>query len=139
LYQGRKIKKLLDFEEESKFVKALENFILYYAFAVEKYRNTKEEHFATHPRQVLSEDNELSSNFLNQINFTQPNEDTINYLSNDYDLLLRGKTLFELLILFLSHSKRTTKHNKKSLLESCFKLHPNDAIKELINNITDKL
>lgn len=139
LYHGKQIEKLLDSEEDINFRTALKNFITYYGYSVERYQKTKKEHFANRPEKVLSDNYELNSDFLKKVQFIQPTKDTITYLSEDYDLLLRGKNLFDLLLIFLSHKDRKIKHNKKALLESCFKLHPNEAIKNLIISIVNKL
>jgi hypothetical protein len=139
LYHGRFVEKLLDAGEEVKFRISLKNFIRYYAFEVESFKNKIAYTFSTHPNQILDNNNELNNEFLAQRNFTQPNEETINYIEAKYDELIRGKSLFALLLRFLGHSKRDAKHNYKSLHETCLKLNHQHLIGNIIDEINHRL
>lgn len=139
LYQGQKIEQLLDLNENVKFRKAIKNFITYYAFEIEQFQKKLIYNFANHPSQVLCDAQNLKEDFLNEINFENPSEETIQYLQNEYDLLLRGKSLFALLVRFLSAKKRGVKHNKKSLLEHCYKMYRSDSINSIVEKLKTRL
>lgn len=139
LYQGQKIEQLLDVNEKVKFRKAIDNFITYYAFEVEQFQKKLIFNFANHPNQILCDAQELKDDFLSEINFQNPSEETIKYLQEEYDLLLRGKSLFALLIRFLSSKKRKIKHSKNSLLEHCFKMQRSDSVNSIILQLKEKL
>ncbi len=139
LYQGKQIEKLLDLNEKVKFKKAVKNFITYYSFEVEQYQKRLIYNFSNHPNKVLCDAQELQQELLSDINFIEPQKETIEYLQNEYDLLIRGKSLFALLLRFLSAKNRNIKHSKKSLFEHCYKLHKSDAINEIIEKLNEKL
>lgn len=139
LYQGQRIEQLLDINEKVKFRKAVDNFITYYAFEVEQFQKKLIFNFANHPNQILCDAQELKQDFLSEINFQNPNATTIKYLQEEYDLLLRGKSLFALLIRFLSSKKRKIKHNKNSLLEHCFKMQKSESVVSIIEQLKEKL
>jgi hypothetical protein len=139
LYQGQKIEQLLDVNENVKFRKAISNYITYYAFEVEQYQKKLIYNFSNHPNQILCNAQNLKQDFLDEINFESPNNETIEYLQKEYDSLLRGKSLFALLIRFLSARNRNIKHSKNSLLEHCFKMHRSDSMNNIIEQLKEKL
>lgn len=139
LYYGKKIEQLLNNSEKVKFRKAVKNFIKYYAFELECYQKKLVYNFSTHPNQVLSDAHSLKEEFLEEINFSNPSEETISYLKEEYDLLIRGKSLFALLIRFLSNKNRGVKHSKKSLIEHCYKMHRTEPINGLLDEIKERL
>ena len=139
LYHGKFAEKLLNVNEEVNFRLSLKNFITYYAFEVEQYNKKLVYNFSNHPNQVLTDKHELNQDFLNSINFENPSEATIGYLQNEYDLLIRGKSLFALLLRFLSHKKRDIKHKKTILFEACFKLNDNACISDITSEIERRL
>jgi hypothetical protein len=139
LYHGKAIERLLSSTEDPQFRKALANFIDYYAFEVEKVMSGKSYDLSTHPNEMLNDGHELNATFLTSRGYLTPSAAIVAYLHSDYDLLIRGKSLFALLLRFLSDTKRETKHSKKSLLETCYKLQPNETIKLLENAIRDRL
>jgi len=139
LYQGQKIELLLDVSEKVKFRKAINNFITYYAFEVEQYQRKLVFNFSNHPNRLLCDAQELKQDYLDEINFQNPSKATIEFLQKEYDLLIRGKSLFALLVRFLSSKKRRIKHNKNSLLEHCFKMHRSESINQMIISLKGKL
>ena len=139
LYQGKNIEKLLSVREKINFRISLQNFITYYAFEIEQFNKSLVYNFSNHPNQVLNDEHKLNQDFLKDINFVKPQKTTIDYLNKEYDLLIRGKSLFALLLRFLSNRRRKVKHNKKSLLENCYKMHKSEAIKELMVQVENKL
>lgn len=139
LYHGKFIENLLNVNEEVNFRLSLKNFITYYAFEVEQFNKKLVYNFSNHPNQVLKDNQELNHDFLTSVNFQNPSSETIDYLQKEYDLLIRGKSLFALLMRFLSHKKRDIKHKKATLFETCFKLNENSCILGLTNEIEKRL
>jgi Protein of unknown function (DUF4435) len=139
VYEGRKIEQLLDKSELKSFEKARASFIKYYAFQLENFRNEVEFQFKHHPKSILKVDYALNLEAIKQYKFTEPKKETVEYLSANYDLLVRGKSLFDLLLIFLSHSKRPVKHNRFSLLEHTCKLMTNNALPLLLEQINKQL
>ena len=139
VYEGRKIEQLLDKKEVVKFEKALTTFIQYYAFQLENFRNRRLFQFEHHPKNILGKDYSLNLEAIKQYKYTEPTTETIDYLTADYDLLIRGKTLLDLLIIFLSHPKRLVKHSRSSLLEYGCKLMTNNALAQLLQKINKQI
>jgi len=140
LYYGRQIEGLLDRSEKDVFLISLNSFIEYYAFEVQNLLNGNECQLKNHPQHIICElQNKVKSDFLAQRNFTKaPGELEANILEN-YDVLIRGKSLFALLTRILSSKKRKIKHSKMSLLEHCYKTHKSEKFIELIQNIKNKI
>ena len=139
LYFGQNLEKLMDINEDTKFRVALKNFISYYAFEVEQYQKKIVYNFATHPNQCLDSADNLDTTFLTSVNFTDPDPATIKTIEDNYQLLLRGKSLFALLLRYLSYSSRSIKHSRKSLIEHSFKLHRSGLIDKMIEQLNERL
>ena len=139
LYFGKFLERMLTDNEQPKFRMALTNFILYYSFEVERCERAMSFNLAHHPNIILDEDQNLNQTFLKDRGFVNPSPETVEYLADNYDLLIRGKSLFALLLRFLSHNKRTIKHSRKGLLETAFRLNENKLILELVSTIVSRL
>jgi hypothetical protein len=139
LYCGKFVEKLLTVTEEVNFRISIRNFIKYYAFEVEQYNKKLIYNFSNHPQQVLTDNHELNEAFLESVNFIEPKSETIEYLQEQYDLLIRGKSLFALLLRFLCHKRREVRHKKNILFEACFKLSGNGYVHGLILEMKRRL
>lgn len=136
LYHGRQIERLLSKTEEQSFRKALQNFIRYYGCMYERFSKVQKYTFRQHPNAILDDKQELNESKVSG-GFQEPTKETIQYLTNSYDVLLRGHSLFDLLARFLSHSKRRTKHSVLSLIEDCYKLCTSGPMVSIKNHIQE--
>lgn len=136
LYYGRQIENLLSKKEDTSFRKALKNFIRYYGCMYERFSNGLEGEysFRQHPNEILNENQDLNEGNVYH-GFQEPTDKTKQYISEKYDVLLRGHSLFDLLVRFLSYSKRKPKHSKHSLCEDCYRL----CTSEPMRSIKDKI
>jgi len=140
LYYGRNIELLLDKAEKDIFLKSLNSFIEYYAFEVQNYLEGKEFCFRNHPQNIICEiQNEVKKEFLKQINFVTAKNEISENLLNNYDVLIRGKSLFALLTRILSKHNRTIKHSKMTLLEHCYRTHRSEMFINLMKRIEEKI
>ncbi|MES2513570.1 MAG: DUF4435 domain-containing protein [Bacteroidota bacterium] len=140
LYHGKQIERLLSKDENKTFLKSLNSFIEYYAFEVENFLNDRLFCFKHHPQKILCDvKHELKVDFLQEINFTTANDKTKSYILENYDTLIRGKSLFALLTRILSHSHREIKHSKNSLLEHCYRTHRSEQFISLITEINSRI
>lgn len=141
LYYGRGIEEILSVGEREIFVKSLNSFIEYYAFEVEKLLKGGEDYiFSNHPQHIICTiKNTVKQEFLESISFTQPSTNTINNLSNNYDVMIRGKSLFALLTRIVSKKDRAIKHSKLSLLEHCYRTHKSVMFLALMERINQKI
>ena len=88
----------------------------WYSFCVSSMLSQKEAPISEHVNHIL-DDGKLSSTFMSQSGFTGK-DDTIYYQTiGDYQRLLRGKTLLELLVRQLSETSRPVKFGYKQLME----------------------
>ena len=140
LYYGRRIEDLMSNNEKVVFLKSLNSFIEYYAFEVEKCINAEEYNLRNHPQQIICEiQHEVKQEFLDEINFKKAELGIENRIKENYDVLIRGKSLFALLTRILSKSTRAVKHSKLSLLEHCYRTHKSEKFIELISKIEQKI
>ena len=140
LYYGRKIEQLFSETEKKIFTQSLNSFIEYYAFEVENYKSGRAFSFRNHPQHILCEiQHTVKQDFLEQINFIKANNKTEDYLKENYDILIRGKSLFALVTRILSHKNRQIKHSKASLLEQCYKTYKSEMFNRLLGEIEIKI
>ncbi|MEC0106887.1 DUF4435 domain-containing protein [Paenibacillus taichungensis] len=132
---------LLTIPEKQEMLKIIHEISRWFAFEVELYRTDQEMNINFHINEVLSEDKKtLSSTFLKRRNFSEPSKETLAEVLEDYDLKVRGKILFDLLLYFLSSPKRRSKYSRDNLLEMCLKVGNGDPyIKRLIENINQTI
>ncbi|MBI1930639.1 DUF4435 domain-containing protein [Candidatus Poribacteria bacterium] len=122
LYAGSNLEDLLDRDEASEHKQVLRCLIEWFAFEVEAFRRGNEAQTDIHPdRIVLRGTVSISQQFVARRGYLQPNHATVMEIEAVYKLKLRGKTLFELLVRYLSAPNRSVKHSIKGLYEIAFK------------------
>lgn len=140
LYFGRNIESLLDSQEKEIFMTSLNSFIEYYAFEIEKYLAGLEFCFIYHPQHIICEiKNVVKQEFLEQINYIKAKDEVVAMLRSNYDVLIRGKSLFALLTRILNKHNRPIKHSKMTLLEHCYRTHKSEKFIELISRINERI
>lgn len=141
LYFGKNIEQILSNAEKERFVKSLNNFLLYYCYEVEKFLNGDDDYtLRNHPQHVLCElEDTIKEEFLKTINFKDPSQALVKTLKDNYDVMLRGKTLFALLTRLVSKKGREVKHSKSTLLEHCYRSHRSEKFLELLSKINEKI
>lgn len=139
LYNIQTLESLLSTQEKNDFIIALQNFIQYYSFEYEKLKQNLTFCFNNHPNKVLTNTHILNNVFLQSVNFQNPSSNTISFFLRDYNILLRGKSLFALLLRFLSHTNRPVKHSRLSLYEHCYKNGKTPSINNIINSIRGQI
>lgn len=131
LYQGKAIEKqLFEPKDAEIFERALVSFLRYYACELEKFRRAERCNFHEKPEAIIS--HEDYSLLVHQLTtFNEPSEDTIKYLKSDYDILLRGHSLFKLVGMVLRRKDRDPKYSESALYEICYKFCKSESIKKL--------
>jgi hypothetical protein len=135
LYYGGYLESLLDKSEKENFKKALDNFIIHYSVKIDQIRKGFDEIINYHPNVILSETYELKTN----IELDENIELIFNEIKESYQLLIRGKSLFSILLLILSHKNRAVRHKKSSLMEICLKCNTENLIPNLAREATKKI
>lgn len=138
-YAGSGVERLLSVAEASLFDQLLGNVVQWLAFEVEEFRAGREVCVAEHLNRVVPIPGvALDHEFLLARGYRSPTESTIREIESEYPLKLRGKTLFDMLVRFLSAPKRTPKHSKAGLLEMCLRLgQGNVHIRTLLDRIEE--
>jgi hypothetical protein len=134
LYYGRSIDQLLTEEETKSYEKARKNFIRYYGCQLEKLKENRPYNFRLSPFVILDSNYELVTDKIEHT-FAEPTQETCNYLLDNYDLVVRGHSVFQLLQLFLSKSGRDATHSTHSLYELCYRMHRTQYMGRIQNEI----
>lgn len=138
LYQGKSIEATY-FKKKDKelFAIALDAFLIAYACELEKFRNSSEYDFTINPEVILDKtDYTLKTDKLN--NFNQPSDETIKFLKDNYDLLLRGHSLFSIVRIILGRKDRDVKYGLKQIYDLCY-CNKSDSIIIMQNKIKESI
>ena len=138
LYKGRKIETTyFKKKDKSIFGTVMDSFLRAYACELEKFWESKNYDFTINPECILDKkDYSLIMNSLNE--FKEPDKETIDYLKDNYDLLVRGHSLFSLVRIVLGRKDREIKYSIKQLYELCYG-NKSDSIVNLQNRIMSSL
>ncbi|MCH8295764.1 DUF4435 domain-containing protein [Candidatus Poribacteria bacterium] len=137
LYAGANLEVLLDRDEASEHTQVLKSLIEWFAFEVEEYRRGNEARVSTHPNEIVPPGTtNISPQFIAERGYRQPDHTTIAEIEEQYKLKLRGKTLFQLLVRYLSASSRKEKYSFYTLYKKAFKiLEPHVYMERLVKKI----
>ena len=143
LYAGADLENLLNADEVEEHQQVLDSIIEWFAFEVEEHLKGREARGATScNRVVLPGETKIDKGFRNSHGFRPPNQKLHQQIKAAYQLQLRGKLLFEILVRFLSASDRDVKHSTFGLYEIAFKMTPSHPlmdrlIREIERTITE--
>ena len=135
MYVDSHFEELLEANEEGQFRATLNSVLDWFAFEVEQYRSGKQAEVDKHVNVLVAPGNTcLDPQFAMRRGFVNPSEATVREVVSSYKLKLRGKTLFSVLLRFLSRPGRAAKHNQGALIEAMIKTgrslqHLNDLVR----------
>jgi hypothetical protein len=141
LYAGSNIESLLEPAERTLHSQLLSILCRWFAFEILEFQADRTPMVAEHIHRVVDFDiMDMSSEFCTWRGFTEPDATLVNNLLSDYKLQLRGKTLLQALIRFLSAPSRTAKYGTATIIELCLKLYPdNPHIQRIITEARAQL
>ena len=114
LYSDAELERLLDDNETAEHQQILDAISTWFAFAVEEYLAGNAPKLDLHCDEMVPPGKtELDAGFCTRQGFRIPDVERVQQIRNTYQLLLRGKQLFQLLVRFLS--KPTHGFEKASL------------------------
>ena len=114
LYSDASLERLLDESDTLEHQQILDSISTWFAFAVEEYLAGNSPDLDLHCDEMVPIGKiELDANFCTRRDFRVPNAERVQQIRAAYQLLLRGKQLFQLLVRFLS--KPTHGFEKASL------------------------
>ncbi len=137
LYADANLENLLDADEVEEHRQVLDLVIEWFAFEIEEHLAGKEARVATSCNQVVPPgETEMDQGFCTRRGFRSPNEEIHQQIKDEYQFQLRGKTLFQVLVRFLSAADRDPKHSTSGLYEIAVKMtSPHPLIDRLIGEI----
>ena len=137
LYADASLESLLTANEAAEHRQVLDLIIEWFAFEVEEYLAGREARVATHCNQVIPPgETAMDQGFRNSRGFHPPNQTLHQQIKTAYQLQLRGKSLFEILIRFLNAPNRRPKYRMLALYEIAVKMtSPQPLIDRLISEI----
>lgn len=115
LFSDGDLESLLDEDEVQRFRVNLEKFSRWYALAVSRHLSGKDSTFRTHPGKLL-DDIPFYASAINLDPDEEYPEELYNEIISSYSRLLRGKSLFALLLRELSAHRRKVKFSAKQLM-----------------------
>ena len=116
LYSDGELESLCSGVELAKFRGELDRFLYWYALAVSRKLHDRDSAFRTHPGKILDDVEFYDSETALIDNENYPDH-LLAELKANYSSLLRGKSLFALLVRELSSKQRVTKFSVKQLME----------------------
>lgn len=140
IYAGSNIEQLLTSTEADQHRQVLSLLCEWMAFEIGQFRSGHQPEVACSVRSVIDfEAMTLCPNFCKRRNYASPNTAEVGAVKNDYKLSIRGKTLIDALVYFLSDPNRKSKHSKAALVESALKLCPgNEYLARILLDITNQ-
>lgn len=103
LYSDAELERLLNENETAEHQQILDSISTWFAFAVEEYLAGNSPVLDLHCDEIVPPGKtELDADFCTRQGFYIPDPDRVQQIRSAYQLLLRGKQLFQLLVRFLS-------------------------------------
>lgn len=143
LYAGAEpsLESLMDPDETDEHKQVLDTIVKWFAFEVGEFLAGRDYKFDHHCNEVVhSGQTEMDDGFRQRRGFRLPNSELEQQIREAYQLQLRGKQLFQMLVRFLSKSNRRVKHSLHGLYEIAFKMTPfHPLMDRLIQEIEQKI
>jgi len=137
LYAGSEIESLLDEAEKALHSQLLTVVSRWFVFEIIEYQAGRYANIASNINRVVDlYTMDISPKFAVDRGYLEPNQTLVNAVLADYKLQLRGKTLLQVLIKYLSGTGRNAKYSYSIIIEMCLKLYPNNAY---VKRITEKV
>lgn len=118
LFSDGELLSFMDGKEKRLFEADLKQFVCWYSLAVNRYLTGVNSAFRTHPNKILDDSDGYISSTTLQEGEEYP-EELYNLILGSYGALLRGKSLFALLLRRLSAKNRMVKFSAKQLMAIC--------------------
>lgn len=143
LYAGAdpSLENLMDSQEAAEHEQLLAAIIEWFTFEVEEFLAGRTPEFNHHCNEVVPQgQTEIDDGFRQRRGLRLPNSELQQQIKDAYQLQLRGKLLFQMLVRFLSKTNRQTKHSRHGLYEIAFKMTPSHPLmNRIIQEIEQKI
>ena len=137
LYAGSNIEVLLEPAERARHTQLLHTVCRWFVFEILEYSSGRRCEVATRINRVVDYDaGDIHHLFIAHRGYSEPPPERVIDLMENYKLHLRGKTLFEILIRFLSSPGRSARYGYDNIIDICLKLQPdNEYIERLVSRV----
>lgn len=141
LYAGSQIESLLEEVERIQHSRLLSVVCRWFAFEVLEFLAGRDVQVDYHIARIVDRSAmDICPEFVGFRGYSEPPVSLVNRVLAGYALDLRGHTLMQVLITYLSDSRRTPKYSYAAIVELCLKLYPdNPYIKRLISEANRQL
>lgn len=144
LYEGSNISNFLDDEDRQSHDILREIIGKWFTFEVEKFRREEGENRSLRVKKHINlvspiGMNDICPNFANQIGYSEPSEEFLASITDEYNLNIRGKQLFQMLSRFLSSKGRFSNFSEKNLMEIALKEGGNELLDRLVNDLNSNI
>ncbi len=143
LYAGAEpsLESLMDPDETYEHKQVLDTIVKWFAFEVGEFLAGRDYKFDHHCNEIVHlGQTEMDDGFRQRRGFRSSNSELEQQIREAYQLQLRGKQLFQMLVRFLSESNRRVKHSLHGLYEIAFKMTPfHPLMDRLIQEIERKI
>ena len=131
LYIDAELENLLCAEETSVHQQLLETIVEWFAFEVEECLEKRYFKISYHCNDVVPlGQTKMSEDFASSRGFRPPGEEIYHQIRRAYQLQLRGKLLFQMLIRFLSARGRRPKYSRDDLYDKAFGMTPPHPLRD---------
>ena len=141
LYAGSDIESLLEAAERTQHSQLLKVVSRWFAFEVLEHQAGRLVEVGTHINRVVDfATMDISPTFAASRGYKEPDSSFVDAVRAEYKLRLRGKTLLQVLIKYVSESGRNAKHSYAAIVEMCLKLYPNNVhIRRIVDQVKVEL
>lgn len=139
LYADADLENLLDTDEVDEHRQVLDSIIEWFAFEVGEHLADREAQVDRHCNEIVPlGQTEMDQGFCTRRGFRSPNAELHQQIKEEYQLQLRGKSLFQVLIRFLNAPGRGTRYSILTLHENAFKLTPSHELMDRLIGEIDR-
>ena len=141
LYAGANLENVLNADDVDEHRQVLDSIIEWFVFEVEEHLVGREAQVATGCNTVVPPGKtEMDQGFRQNRGFRPPNQKLHQQIKDEYQLQLRGKSLFELLIRFLNVSNPSDQYSVVKLHQTAFDMKsPYELMDRFIREIEQKI
>ncbi len=134
LYAGSEIESLLEVKERDQHAQLLAAVCRWFAFEVIEHKANGVNRCGTHIDRVIDYSTmDIATGFATSRGFIEPDSAICAQILANYQLQLRGKTLFQALQVILAKPNRKPAYRTRALIDMCLKLYPdNPYMKRLV-------
>lgn len=141
IYAGSAIENLLSGDEIVRHYNMIHSICKWFAFEISEFRKGNDAETGFHFSKIIDESSlAIRPEFAIQRGYIEPTISQHEEVLSNYKLLLRGKTLIDILAYFLSTAGREQKYSKGVIVDVALKLPPdNPYITRLVTDIRSHL